>query len=162
MYLKEKTIRDNRDRFLHLVHMGGDDECWTTHGPTFMIDGCNTIQVGRFAWALFRGSLEPWQIVKHTCKNNCCVNPAHMTLREYPGMKNHYERNMARIKMPKEERIHRVALAVRLLKSCDFHPHYDVANETIALVFIPPQRIKMFYGTWKHSGRAGSADRGAE
>ena len=73
------------ERFWAKVERRADDECWPWTASTFhfgygkfWLDGKNRI-ASRVAWQLVHGELPTGAVVRHTCDNPPCCNPAHLT-----------------------------------------------------------------------------------
>lgn len=81
------------DRFWQYVHRCGPDECWPWVGPVLTVDGaksgygvfvmseggkrvCTTAH--KRAFLLGGGVLPEGHIVRHSCDNPPCCNPAHL------------------------------------------------------------------------------------
>lgn len=74
-----------RERFMEYVREA--DSCWLWTGPqrgtapwrygSFQI-GKRSFYAHRFAYLLFNGELLPGMLVRHTCDQPLCVNPAHL------------------------------------------------------------------------------------
>lgn len=76
-----------RERFLEKVKRGGPDDCWEwtasrTHNGygRFKIASWKTVHANRVAWALEHGTDPGDLIVRHSCDNPPCCNPAHLLL----------------------------------------------------------------------------------
>lgn len=80
-------------RFWELVDRRGDDECWEWKGgidpPTSghakgygYFAGFARLKVGahRFAYELAVGKIPPNRVIRHTCDNPPCCNPAHLVV----------------------------------------------------------------------------------
>lgn len=82
------------DRFWKHVDKRTSDECWPWIGKS-MIDGYGSIGLGgrkagkalahRISWEIHNGSIPEGHgyhgtVVRHTCHNRLCVNPAHLAL----------------------------------------------------------------------------------
>lgn len=74
------------DTFCRSVSERGETECWPWLGrvssgyPVFtVLDG--TYQACRIAYSLVNGLLPVGCVVRHTCPNSLCMNPAHLVLR---------------------------------------------------------------------------------
>ena len=73
------------DRFWSKVKKAGPDDCWEWQAATtggygrFMFNGKPHI-ASRFAFELTHGDIPHGQVVRHTCDNPKCCNPAHLVL----------------------------------------------------------------------------------
>lgn len=82
--------RSLADRFAELVDRRAADECWIWTGPRRRRGygaineggtGGRTLVASRVAWELAHGkSIPEGMIVRHSCDNPPCVNPAHLLL----------------------------------------------------------------------------------
>lgn len=74
------------ERFWSKVDIKGPDECWlwqaeiTKNGYGKFTIGHHHIGAHRMAYELEVGIAPPNKIVRHTCDNSSCVNPAHLLL----------------------------------------------------------------------------------
>ena len=72
------------DRFKANADVGDDDECWPWvagkddegYGVYSGPDGVE--RATRYAYKLFKGDLDPGDVIMHTCNNPSCVNPSHL------------------------------------------------------------------------------------
>ena len=78
--------QDAATRFLSRVDCRGSDECWPWRGGklpngygAFWL-GSNNTGAHRAAYRLFVGEIPAGLVVRHSCDNKECVNPAHLTL----------------------------------------------------------------------------------
>lgn len=78
--------QDTETRFLSRVDRRGPDECWPWRGGklpngygAFWL-GSNNTGAHRAAYRLFVGEIPDGLVVRHSCDNKQCVNPAHLTL----------------------------------------------------------------------------------
>lgn len=70
-------------KFLENIDIQGVEDCWQWKTAkanihmttTFLGQSCSA---HRLSYRLFKGPLEPGQVVRHTCDNPCCVNPYHL------------------------------------------------------------------------------------
>jgi len=73
-------------RFWHKVERKGDDECWPWLASTRSDYGCikhrgKNYSAHCVAWILTHDQQVPsGQVVRHTCDNRWCCNPAHLIL----------------------------------------------------------------------------------
>ena len=75
------------ERFWSKVHKGAADECWQWIGPVAS-HGYGRFTRGRkweetshrISWEFVNGPIPKGQVIRHTCDNRRCVNPAHMEL----------------------------------------------------------------------------------
>lgn len=73
-------------RFLALVDQRGSDECWPWTGSSvkgygrFKVTGYETRHANRVAWAIANGRDPGDLLVRHSCDNPPCCNPAHLLL----------------------------------------------------------------------------------
>lgn len=79
-----KTKEELLCRFWSKVDRGGG--CWTWKGATLPSGHgrltANQFQLyaHRFSYEIFYGSIPPGMVVRHSCDNPSCVNPAHLEL----------------------------------------------------------------------------------
>jgi hypothetical protein len=80
--------RDILERFWEKVDVRGPDECWewlagkTTNGYGFFCPRPGSrLRAHRFSWELHNAQEIPeGLVVRHTCDNKMCVNPAHLLI----------------------------------------------------------------------------------
>lgn len=83
------TLTDEeRDRFLSYIDRRGPDDCWPWTGGKFeegyggfkvtRPDFARTLRAHRIAYILANGSIDVNKVVRHTCDNTACCNPAHL------------------------------------------------------------------------------------
>jgi hypothetical protein len=76
--------RNTVDDFWTQVDRGGDDDCWPYTGTRQprgygKFGYCGKVYLAhRFAYALGNGPLGDEEVVRHTCDNPPCCNPAHL------------------------------------------------------------------------------------
>ena len=65
---------------------GGPDSCWNWQGAkdrngygTAHVRGVHGSRAHRIAYTLLRGPIEQGKLLRHTCDNRACCNPAHHT-----------------------------------------------------------------------------------
>lgn len=74
------------DRFWRKVRCAGPDECWEfvaardRHGYGISWHDGRVMRAARIAYALANGPIPDGLLVRHTCDNPPCVNPAHLIL----------------------------------------------------------------------------------
>jgi len=71
-------------KFLRRVVFAGADECWLWSGKIkpkgygVLEIGSRTIRAHRLSYLLFNGELREGLVLRHSCDNKLCVNPAHL------------------------------------------------------------------------------------
>lgn len=80
---KPDSAVTDQARFWRKVDRRGDDECWLWRGTKnldgygrFSLDGAK-VAAHRFAYELFVGPIPEGALIRHTCDDPACVNPAH-------------------------------------------------------------------------------------
>jgi len=75
------------DRFWSKVKKGDPDECWewqaslrNGYGQLYWQVRGKPQLAHRIAYQLTHGSIPEGQVVRHSCDNKCCCNPAHLEL----------------------------------------------------------------------------------
>lgn len=148
------------DRLLNKIDKRGADECWPWIGGmgswgygSFWLDGKN-INSSRAAYILMVGPVDSSLVIRHTCDNPPCCNPAHLI----PGtpadnLKDCRDRKRAVYRAGKDH--HRATrkltdshvrevkkLSSQGLNNCEIARRYGVNNTTIRSIVIGD--------TWKH------------
>lgn len=84
----ELPPRDEVQEFWKRVAIGPDDECWEWKGDR-SAKGYGRFNLGRrgavatasrYAWTLTNGPIPDGLLVRHTCDNPPCCNPAHLLI----------------------------------------------------------------------------------
>lgn len=75
------------ERLWMRVHKGAADECWPfrtapTHKYGQIMDGYKPLLAHRVAYAITKGEIPDGMLVRHTCDNPPCCNPAHLVVGE--------------------------------------------------------------------------------
>lgn len=90
------------ERFWDRVAVGDPEECWPWTGPTFGMGYGHVAQrkdskgTHRVAYELANGPIPKGLLVRHTCDNPPCCNPAHLLLgTPADNMRDRTERNRA-------------------------------------------------------------------
>ncbi len=70
------------------VERGAPDECWPfrkapTHEYGQLMDNRRPVLAHRLAYSLTKGEIPEGMVVRHTCDNPPCCNPAHLTIGTY-------------------------------------------------------------------------------
>ena len=73
------------ERLWMRVHKGAADECWPfrtapTHKYGQIMDGYKPLLAHRVAYAITKGEIPDGMLVRHTCDNPPCCNPAHLVV----------------------------------------------------------------------------------
>lgn len=92
LFPKETTTRreDIVRRIMERVSIDPKTECWNWTGPTsgngrgggyprMCLDG-QTVAVHRVMFTCVEGYVPGKKQIDHTCRNRCCVNPAHLEM----------------------------------------------------------------------------------
>ena len=72
------------ERFKAMADVGDDDECWPWKGGRDdeeygVYSGPDGVErATRYAYKLFKGELDPGDVIMHTCNRPSCVNPKHL------------------------------------------------------------------------------------
>ena len=85
-----KSRQTASQRFWNKVQVGSASECWLWTGATgitghgkFKDRSYHTVNSHRYAYMLEHGDIPAGKVVRHTCDNSGCCNPAHMVLGEH-------------------------------------------------------------------------------
>jgi len=73
-------------RFWNNVPMREEGKCWNWHGAKLK-DGYGQIKIAgspvqahRLSWSMINGEIPEGMVIRHTCDNPSCVNPAHLLI----------------------------------------------------------------------------------
>jgi hypothetical protein len=87
----------NHERFLSLIKIDSNSDCWIWNGCKAEIYGkfgiyYKSYYAHRVSYSLFNGPLTNGMVIDHTCRNKICVNPEH--LREVTQQQNAVENSL--------------------------------------------------------------------
>jgi HNH endonuclease len=77
-------MRPAEERFWRVTDKSSDDACWeyfglqSTNGYGRFKIGKKNIRAHRYSYELHKGPIPDGLVVRHTCDNKLCVNPAHL------------------------------------------------------------------------------------
>lgn len=83
-----ETLASLKMRFAKKVRVGGEGECWPWVAKAVASYGYGRMTAGRgrylrahqIAWALENGPIPEGSVVRHSCDNPWCCNPAHLSI----------------------------------------------------------------------------------
>jgi hypothetical protein len=79
-----KLRSDARTAFLSHVEKNNGSGCWNWHGSASVYLGNNhSIPAPVLAFVIFRGAIDGNGSVCQVCRNNACVNPEHLRVRQH-------------------------------------------------------------------------------
>ena len=82
--IEEKAVDTDRERFDRYAPVSGPEDCWewtgvrNRKGYGQTTKGSKGRRAHRLSYELHKGPIPAGQIVRHTCDNPPCVNPAHL------------------------------------------------------------------------------------
>lgn len=87
--MQPEVKQQDINRFWQKVKKGPPEECWEWQGASVKggygqfranVRKGARVQAHRFAWSLAFGPIHPKLQMHHFCKNQACVNPAHLAV----------------------------------------------------------------------------------